>query len=230
MDSIVSGVGVIDKSFAIIDLVAGSPRALSEIAAATGITRATTHRLLMALELHGMVRRVGDGRFALGYRVLALAQQIDGLGPLADAARPHLLRLTRDVGESAQLYVRDGDERVCVATAESGHGLRTIVPVGSRLTLERGSAAAVLSGRSEPGEIAVSVAEREPGVASVSAAVLDAAGGVVAALSVSGPVDRMGVDPGSRFGPVVLREAIALGADYASMATTSTLSVAPVGA
>jgi DNA-binding IclR family transcriptional regulator len=48
------------------------------------------------------------------------------------------------------------------------------------------------------------VEEREPGVASVSAPVRDADGVVVAAISVSGPIDRMGRTPGRRCGDAVL--------------------------
>lgn len=210
MEVIVSGVGVIDKSFSILDAVAGEPLTLSRLAETTGIHRATCHRLAVALEHHGMIRRTDDGRFGLGYGLLALARRIDGLGPLVEAASPHLQTLAAELGESAQLYVRDGDERVCVAVAESAHGLRTIVPVGARLTLERGSAAAVLRGDGSPSVAVVSIGEREAGVASVSAGVVDAGGTVIAALSVSGPIDRMGDDPGARFGPVVEREASAL--------------------
>ena len=46
---------------------------------------------------------------------------------------------------------------------------------------------------------AQSVAEREPGVASVSVPVRDGRGVVVAAISVSGPIDRMGRRPGGRW-------------------------------
>ncbi|MDT5145664.1 MAG: hypothetical protein QOC58_309, partial [Mycobacterium sp.] len=46
---------------------------------------------------------------------------------------------------------------------------------------------------------AQSVAEREPGVASVSAPVRDARGAVIAAVSVSGPIDRIGRRPGARW-------------------------------
>ncbi len=204
MDTRVSGVGVIDKSFAIIDCVARGPRSLAQLVEETGLNRATVHRLCLALEQHRLIRRSDDGLFALGYRFLLLAHQIDGLGSMVEAARPHLRRLTSQTGESSQLYVRDGDKRVCVVVAESDHGLRTIVPVGARLTLQRGSAGAVLLNQTASGEVVESVGEREAGVASVSAAVRSGAGEVIGALSISGPIDRVTAAPGQRFAKPLL--------------------------
>ena len=57
---------------------------------------------------------------------------------------------------------------------------------------------------------AQSVAEREPGVASVSAPVRDSAGNVIAAVSVSGPVDRIGRRPGAKWASDLLQAASAL--------------------
>jgi DNA-binding IclR family transcriptional regulator len=57
---------------------------------------------------------------------------------------------------------------------------------------------------------AQSVGEREPGVASVSAPVRDGSGAVVAAVSVSGPIDRMGRRPGARWAADLLAAADAL--------------------
>ena len=57
---------------------------------------------------------------------------------------------------------------------------------------------------------AQSAAEREPGVASVSAPVRDGRGAVVAAVSVSGPIDRMGRRPGARWAADLLAAAEAL--------------------
>jgi DNA-binding IclR family transcriptional regulator len=58
---------------------------------------------------------------------------------------------------------------------------------------------------------AASVAEREAGVASVSAPVFSPEGVVIAALSVSGPIDRLGRRPGPRFGPALVSGAERLG-------------------
>ena len=57
---------------------------------------------------------------------------------------------------------------------------------------------------------AQSVAERESGVASVSAPVRDAGGHVVAAVSVSGPIERIGRRPGVRWAADLLAAAEAL--------------------
>lgn len=211
MSNTVSGVGVIDKSMALIDVLSKGPCTTAQLTERTGITRATVHRLASALELHGMVRRSTDGRFALGYRFVSLARTIDGLDALCDAARPHLRLLSEQSGESAQLYVRDGDDRICVDVAESAHGLRTIVSVGARLTLALGSAGRALTAPSLG--LATSVGEREAGVASVSAPILDQRGDVVAAISVSGPIDRMTIAPAERFGPLVEAAAAAVADD-----------------
>ena len=51
------------------------------------------------------------------------------------------------------------------------------------------------------------MAEREEGVASVSAPVHDATGRVVAAVSVSGPIQRTTRKPGDRYGAMVAKAA-----------------------
>ena len=213
MGTSVSGVGTFDKAVLVLDALEAEPLALAGLVDATGLPRATTHRLATALEAHGLVRRTDDGRFALGLRLVALGRAAADQLPLAEAARPALAALRDATEESVQLYVRQGDRRVCVAALESPHGLRTIVAMGAALPLDRGSAGQVLreagAASDGPGWVA-SVAEREAGVASVSAPVRHADGRVVAAVSVSGPVERTGTDPGARYGADVARAAAAV--------------------
>jgi DNA-binding IclR family transcriptional regulator len=96
--------------------------------------------------------------------------------------------------------VVDGSERVCVLALDSPGELRTVVAVGSRLPLDKGSAGAALRGHIGPDGWVESVGERAPGVASVSAPVRLGDGSIVAALGVSGPIDRLGTSPGRRHG------------------------------
>ena len=196
--------GTIDKGVRVLAAVeAIGPCALADLVAATGLSRATTHRLAVALETHGLLRRTADGRFALGLRLVGLGRAATDALPLAEAAASALAALRDATGESVQLYVREGEHRVCIASLESPHGLRTIVPVGATLPLDRGSAGRVLWGEPVAGW-SESVEEREPGVASVSAPVLDDVGRVVAAVGVSGPVERTSRRPGERYGAAVL--------------------------
>jgi DNA-binding IclR family transcriptional regulator len=127
--------------------------------------------------------------------------------PVWAAARPALVWLHEQTGESVQLFVRDGEHRVCVDSIESLRELRTIVPVGARLPLAVGSAGRVLSGAGNGKAWVQSVGEREEGVASVSAPVHDRSGHVVAAVSVSGPIQRTSRKPGDRYGALVAEAA-----------------------
>ncbi len=213
---------MLDKAVGVLRAAAVAPCGLSELVERTGLARATAHRLAVGLEVHRLLERDPDGRWRPGP---ALAEMAHGHhDPLLTAAEEVLPTLRDLTGESVQLYRREGDSRVCVAAAEPASGLRDTVPVGVRLPLTAGSGAKVLMAWSEDptafdpdllAEIrrrgwAQSVAEREKGVASVSAPVRGPDGSVVAAVSVSGPVDRIGRKPGSRWANDLLAAARAL--------------------
>ena len=221
---------MLDKAVGVLRATAEGPCGLAELCERTGLPRATAHRLAVGLEAHGMLRRTPDGRWHPGPTLSQLAGGRSD--PLLDAATAVLPRLRDITGESVQLYRRDGVHRVCIAHAEPPSGLRDTVPVGSRLPMTAGSGAKVLAAwcdvqtqrlilaeatYSERVLIDVrrrgwaqSVAEREVGVASVSAPVRDNGGQVVAAVSVSGPVDRIGRRPGVRWAADLLAAADAL--------------------
>jgi len=226
-----SGVGVVDKVVQVLDALEPGPAALAELVSRTGMARPTAYRIAVALERHRLVERDTQGRFALGPRLGELAGRHRG-DPMEAAAAAVLARLRDQTNESAQLYRRLGDVRRCVAAAERASGLRDTVPVGAELPMTAGSAAQVLLAW-EPAEAsqdlasrarfspavlttvrrrgwAASVAEREQGVASVSAPVFGADGRVVAAVSVSGPIDRLTRQPGRLYSADVVAAGRAL--------------------
>ncbi|PVZ14580.1 IclR family transcriptional regulator [Actinomycetospora cinnamomea] len=213
---------MLDKAVVVLWAAAATPCALGELCERTGLPRATAHRLAVGLEAHRLLARDADGRWRPGP---ALGELAHGHGdPLLTAAEEVLPDLRDLTGESVQLYRRDGDARVCVAAAEPASGLRDTVPVGVRVSMAAGSGAKVLAAWSqEPSAFtervldevrrrgwAQSVAEREAGVASVSAPVRSPDGSVIAAVSVSGPVDRLGRRPGARWAEPLLAAARSL--------------------
>jgi DNA-binding IclR family transcriptional regulator len=205
-----SGVGVLDKAVGVLESVAGAPRSLAELVAATGLPRPTAHRLAQSLELHGLLLRDPDGRYVLGP---TLARWTAGSDPFRDRADQAVRDLRDSTGLSAQVYRRVGDQRLCIAAAEPTSGLRDTVPVGTLLTMRAGSAAQVLIAWTSDYDRralmpdaaftaadlasvrrrgwAHSLGQREPGVGSVSMPVRGANDDVVAAVSISGPVDRL---------------------------------------
>ncbi|MCB0976869.1 MAG: IclR family transcriptional regulator [Acidimicrobiales bacterium] len=215
MGQTLSGVGVLDKSVAVLEAVETATRAeracgLGELTESTGLPRATAHRLASALAAHGILARDDEGAFTLGARLIGLGHAAVGAWPVAEIARPILTDLCRRTGESVQLYVREGDQRVCLVSIESPHELRTIVAEGARLPLSVGSAGRLLAGYQPTEGWTASVEERAPGVASVSAPVRNAGGSIIAAIGISGPVGRLGVEPGAVFGDDVSRAGAAV--------------------
>jgi DNA-binding IclR family transcriptional regulator len=231
VDSKNSGVGVLDKAVSILAALESGPHSLAELVAVTGIARPTAHRLAVALEHHRLVSRDLTGRFILGKRNGELAAAA-GEDRLLAAAAPALAALRDATGESAQLYKRQGDQRVCVAVAERLSGLRDSVPVGAALTMQAGSAAQVLLAWEDSEKIhralgkarftaahlaavrrrgwAQSVGEREAGVASVSAPVRGPNNKVIAAVGISGPIERLGRQPGRLHAAAVVATAAKL--------------------
>ena len=210
-----SGVGVLDKTVKILDALESGPATLGQLVSSTGLARPTAHRLAIALERHRFVLRDQHGRFVLGSRFAELA-----------AAAPILQTLLDRTGESAQIYRRQGDMRVCIAAVERASGLRDSIPVGAMLSMEAGSAAQILLAWEDSERLhqglrhakftaakltavrkrgwAESVNERDEGVCSISAPIRNASGQVIAAISISGPDGRMGSNPGRRYAPLVM--------------------------
>ncbi|RBQ17345.1 IclR family transcriptional regulator [Spongiactinospora rosea] len=104
---------------------------LSEVARASGLTRAAARRFLLTLIDLGYVR--SDGRlFALSPRVLELGYAyLSGL-TLPEVAQPHLERLVAEVRESASVAVLDADEVVYVARVATSRIMRVAINIGTR--------------------------------------------------------------------------------------------------
>jgi IclR family transcriptional regulator, pca regulon regulatory protein len=127
VQSLVRGLGVI-RTFD-----ADHPkRSVSEVAAATGLTRSAARRFLLTLGELGYVGT--DGRvFWLEPRILELGfAYLSRLG-LPEIAEPHLQRLVEKVHESSSMSVLDGHEIVYVARVATTRIMTVSISIGTRL-------------------------------------------------------------------------------------------------
>jgi IclR family KDG regulon transcriptional repressor len=109
-------------------------RGVSEIAQATGLHKATAHRIMMTLLNGGFLERTPDGeRFRLGLRVVEL-----GLGALRDldlrrAAFPYMQQLVERFNETCDLGIFDRGRVLYVEVVHSEHSLTIAARVGRHL-------------------------------------------------------------------------------------------------
>ncbi|WP_413332293.1 helix-turn-helix domain-containing protein [Brevibacterium sp. GP-SGM9] len=179
-DGAAKEIGVIDRSAAILAALQDTPMTAAEVCRRLGYSKSTTYRLLADLRAHRFIVRDSSGLLRLG--------PFPGRRSIAttNSVLEHLRTLT---SESVQLWVRVGEDRVCVRNVEADHELRVSRGVGTVLPLvDGGSAALALCGPGNPAEFYATKQARVVGTASASVAFT--AGGTVLALCVSYPLTR----------------------------------------
>lgn len=211
---------------------------LRDLVAASGLPKTTVLRLVATLEGRGLVARVGEATYAVGPALLRWVRLAESLWQVSPEARTRMRDLVHQCGETVNLYVRQGIERVSIAQEEGTATVRSVVAVGEPMPLGRGATAKVLlsgapaalldtlaaadpeldagalarqvAGVRETG-YAVSHGERELGASAVAAPVRAADGRVLGALSVSGPTSRFTADQVPGYVEAVVAAARTLG-------------------
>jgi DNA-binding IclR family transcriptional regulator len=197
-----SGVAVLDRAFAILNAFGAtdSQLSLAELSRRTDLYKSTLLRLLAALEHGGFIRKLNDGQYAIGpqpLRLAALYQRSFDVGPVVE---PILQQLSRDLGETASLYVRQGDQRLVLFRVEPARAVRVSIRIGEEFPIDKGASGKVLLAFTDTHDSrwdavrarlwAVSHGERDPETASASVPVFGATGELVGALTLSGPKAR----------------------------------------
>jgi IclR family acetate operon transcriptional repressor len=127
------GVQSLDRAFALLEHMseAGGDVALSELAARSGLPLPTIHRIVRTLVTSGYVRQLPSRRYALGPRLIGLGEAASRM--LGAWARPQLVELVEQAGETANLAMLDGDAVVYLAQVPSKHSMRMFTEVGRRV-------------------------------------------------------------------------------------------------
>lgn len=199
---------------------------LAEMAGRTGIPRATTFRLLCTLEDEGFVVKE-DGEYRPGFKCFVLGNAAAAGLDLQKEARPHLVSLRNETGETTQIAILDSWQVVYLERVPSQQAVGYMTSrAGAILPAYcTGLGKVLLAHRPEHEVVAWAATqtfkaytpstitsverlvaemrgirergygsdeqEREVGVRCIAAPVRDHDGGVVAAISVAGPAERM---------------------------------------
>ncbi|MET0725374.1 MAG: IclR family transcriptional regulator [Leifsonia sp.] len=115
---------------------------LSDLAASTGLTKPTIHRLLNSLAAEGLLDQdEHSGRWFLGPEMYVMGSAAASRFPIEEIAHPSLQRLAAATGESAFLSMRRRDETICLLREEGSFPIRSFVLTeGTRFPLGIGSA------------------------------------------------------------------------------------------
>jgi IclR family pca regulon transcriptional regulator len=134
---------------------------LSEVADATGLTRAAARRFLLTLVRLGYVR--SDGRkFSLRPRVLELGYAyLSGLS-LPDVAAPHMEELVARLHESSSISVLDGHHVVYVVRVPTKRIMTVAISVGTRFPAYATSMGRVLLAALSPADLDRYLAQAAP--------------------------------------------------------------------
>jgi IclR family acetate operon transcriptional repressor len=164
---------------------------LADLAREVELSASTALRQLRALEAAGFARRAADGTWQPGPELLRIARNLAASATLPRLAAPILASLAEQVGESAYLAEQDGDHAVYVAMEAGSHPVRHVSWLGHRVPRRGTAVGRALRGDVDPDGVAVREDAVESGITAVSAPIRDAAGAVIAAMSVVGPSFRL---------------------------------------
>lgn len=181
-----------------------------------------------------VLRDASTDKYKLGFRIWELSANLSQTDDPAIILLPEMERLRDELGETISLYIRDGKERIRIQAVQSNHPIRRVAPIGVRLPLYVGASSKILMAYSDmdvqqmilddpewPASIdketflrqlgdigkrgvATSFEERELGAAALAAPIFDRDNKLIAALSVSGPANRLTMEKMQEYADTVM--------------------------
>lgn len=129
---------VSERALMLLEIIAKADASVSlnELVAEIQLPKATTHRFVSLLEQLGFVQRATDGhRYEIGHRLTALALHAIRRSFQLAPRRAILSALVKDVGETCNITMLDGDRLIYLDRVESEWPLQFNLKVGSHVPL-----------------------------------------------------------------------------------------------
>lgn len=130
-------VAVLQKALDVLEVLADHPDlGLSELSARTGVSKASTYRVLSTLEARGFVAKDPESRkYTPGIKLIAMSCAVVARVDLVAAARSFVVDLQAAFDETVNVGILASGEVLYVDMLESAQGLRMSAAVGARNAL-----------------------------------------------------------------------------------------------
>jgi DNA-binding IclR family transcriptional regulator len=216
-------------------VLADEPILLEDLAQRIGLSRSVIYRLVRSLENAEYIRRdARQGGYTVGATFLSMSVLTASRVSVSRAVRPSMEAIVTRFGETVSFHIRGGAQRVCIDVVEGVHAIRRVIPIGETLPLFVGETGRVLLSDLPKPELQtflsaaeatgmdtallrkdiervrrqgyiIGVGIRTAGVGSISVPVYGP-GGILGAMTISGPADRWSTDVMQAAVPHILKE------------------------
>lgn len=130
----------IERGIEILKLLEAGPLGVTELANATALPKATVHRLLKTFEAHHWVEFNRAKKYQLSWGILPMAKSFLASLDVRAIAQPYMVAIRDQLQQSVNLFLAQGDYRICIERVAADKPLRHDIKIGTVYPIFKGAA------------------------------------------------------------------------------------------
>ncbi len=130
----------IERGIEILKLLEKGPLGVTELANATALPKTTVHRLLKTFEAHHWVEFNGAKKYQLSWGILPMAKSFLMSLDVRAIAQPYMVAIRDQLQQSVNLFLAQGDYRICIERVAADKPLRHDIKIGTVYPIFKGAA------------------------------------------------------------------------------------------
>jgi hypothetical protein len=194
----------IERGIEILKLLEAGPLGVTELANATALPKATVHRLLKTFEAHHWVEFNRAKKYHLSWGILPMAKSFLTSLDVRAIAQPYMVAIRDQLQQSVNLFLAQGDYRICIERVAADKPLRHDIKIGTVYPIFKGAAGKIFGAyladfkdtNMSAGESAqirhdgyvVTRGNRVPDAASIAVPIFSFGNKLEAVMTISGPI------------------------------------------
>lgn len=194
----------IERGIEILKLLEAGPLGVTELANATALPKTTVHRLLKTFEVHHWVEFNRAKKYQLSWGVLPMAKSFLMSLDVRAIAQPYMVAIRDQLQQSVNLFLAQGDYRICIERVAADKPLRHDIKIGTVYPIFKGAAGKIFGAymadfkdtdmsAAESAQIhhdgfVVTRGNRVPDAASIAVPIFSFGNKLEAVMTISGPI------------------------------------------